>query len=651
MFTYGFDFGVALSTLLICLVNLFYAVSQKSNDKVQNKIYIIIEVILILNAVTGLYNGYARMLIESGKSFHIILGRFWRYMYFISHTALCPMFFYYVAAVSGVSLRISNKKMILQSLFFVVTEILVLINPFTGWVYVLHDDMTFERHWAEYLIYLAALFYFILTFYMLFSSWDVLSSKRKNALFLFFTFVGAGVLVQLLFPNLRVEVICEAIGFTGVLLAVENEDDRMDFGMGFYNRAALNLDVKSCIHNNRNSQLLVLRILNSDVLVKMLGADGTEMFSEVVGKYLTHCTKRYNIYSPKHDTFVIKLPDQTQDEALVLAQEISERFDKTWRYAGRDFAMQLAILVTDVPGRLSSTKELFYLLEAPIPEDIDKRILMDEDLDYIFRMQQVEAAVTRGLNEKSFEVYYQPTFNMDRTLHGAEALLRMHDRKLGNLFPDEFIPVAEKIGMIDEIDDFVLDEVCRFIHSGVPKQYGMDSINVNLSVLQCMRPGFVERVSAIVEKWGVDKHFINFEITESIAATDYRILSLVIARLKLDGFMFSMDDYGTGYSNVSAVLSLNLDVIKIDKSLLWNAEKSELGKIILENTVNMIQRIKKQILVEGVETGNQIRMLSKLNVDYLQGYYFSKPIPKAEFTAFIRRVYEAVNEKNAEHNR
>ena len=96
-----------------------------------------------------------------------------------------------------------------------------------------------------------------------------------------------------------------------------------------------------------------------------------------------------------------------------------------------------------------------------------------------------------------------------------------------------------------------------------------------------------------------------------------------------------MDVYGTGYSNVSAVFSLDLDVIKIDKSLLWNAEKDELGMIILENTIRMIRQMKKKILVEGVETQAQIDLLDSLGVDYLQGFYFSKPVPKTDFVELI----------------
>ena len=242
--------------------------------------------------------------------------------------------------------------------------------------------------------------------------------------------------------------------------------------------------------------------------------------------------------------------------------------------------------------------------------------------------------MTTSVSSCSYEVYYQPTYNLDGSLHGAEALIRMHDKELGKLYPDEFIPVAERSGLIDDIDDFVLEEVCKFIKSGVLARYGINSINVNLSVQQCMRPGFVEEVTEIVERYGVKKRCINFEITESIAADDYDIFSNIITRLKKAGFMFSMDDYGTGYSNVSSVFSLDFDVIKIDKSILWGAE-NKLGMTILENTIRMIQQMEKKILVEGVETIDQVRLLEKLKVDYLQGYYFSRPIPKNDFVKLI----------------
>ena len=249
----------------------------------------------------------------------------------------------------------------------------------------------------------------------------------------------------------------------------------------------------------------------------------------------------------------------------------------------------------------------------------------------------MEKAVSRGLAENSFEVYYQPTYNIDKSIHGAEALLRMHDSEIGDIYPDEFIPITEQLNLIDDVDEFVLKEVCSFVKSGIPLKLGLDSINVNLSVIQCMKEGFVDHINSIVEEYDIDKSFINFEITESVAANDYKLLSKVIRHLKLEGFRFSIDDYGTGYSNMTSVFSLNIDVIKIDKSILWGAEKTELGYVILENSIRMIRQMKRKILVEGVETPEQIDILSNLDVDYLQGFFFSKPLPKKDFIELLEK--------------
>ena len=450
-----------------------------------------------------------------------------------------------------------------------------------------------------------------------------------------FILVAVGVFMQLLDKNLKVEVLFEAVGFTGVMLSVENEDDRIDFGMGFYNRAALNLDIGSSFRHNRKLNLIILKLNNYDLIDRLIGNGETNTIADIISGYLTSHVKRYHIYVSEKNTFVMTLYDKDKESVDKLAEEIAARFEEPWDYKDFSVLFNSTVMVADIPNQIKSASEMFYMLDSPALDDNEKNLLKDEDLNFIMRRRAVEDAISRGFAENSYEVYYQPTFRIDGELHGAEALVRLFDKKLGSLYPDEFIPIAEQSGLIDDIDDFVLEEVCRFLGTGIPQKYNIDHINVNLSVIQCMRPRFVETIDEIVERNGIDKKLINFEITETIAASDYETLSKIIERLKDEGFMFSMDDYGTGYSNMSAVFSLDLDVVKIDKSILWGAEKSELGMVILENTIRMIQQMKKKILVEGVETVDHIKLLKKLQVDYLQGFYFSKPITKEEFIDFI----------------
>lgn len=634
MFNYSFSLGVALSSLLICIVNLIYTIIQKRTDKLQNRLFIAVLCILMVNSMTAIVSsvyGFKPELI-AGRSFALHASR---YAYFLTHTALCPLFFYYSSNVSFASTRLTNRKIFLLSLPFFVTELLVIINPFTNLVWSLDQNLEFHREWAEILIYIAALFYYVLAFHVVIRTWDCISRKRRISLIFLFIMVAVGVIVQLLNKDLKVEILAEAIGFTGVMMSVENEDDRIDIGSGFYNRTALTLDIGGCLKNGRKLKLLLIRIQNSDLVNRLIGTGEANTIADILSDYLRSVVPRYDIYIPEKDTFILTLYNLPDAEAEAIAERVAGRFEQPWEY--REYSIQLSatLILSDIPTQIKSTAELAYMIDSPMPDSTGTRVLKGNDLRFVMRRHSIEDALSRGFAENSYEVYFQPTYHINRKLHGAEALIRMHDKELGNLYPDEFIPIAEQNGLIDDIDEFVLEEVCRFLQTGVPAEHGIDNININLSVLQCMRPGFVDSINRIVEKYGINKRMINFEITESIAASDYDTLSHVIQRLREEGFLFSMDDYGTGYSNVSNIFSLNFDVIKIDKSLLWGAEKSAMGMVILENTIRMIRQMEKKILVEGVETLAQIKLLENLKVDYLQGYYFSKPIPKKDFIALI----------------
>ena len=576
----SFAFGVAISSLLICFVNLIYTLIQKRTDKLQNRLFIAILCVLILNSLTAIVSAVTadQLLISdsAGRVSYIS-----KYVYFSTHTALCPLFFYYVSNVSFVSTHLANRKMLLLSMPFFITELLALFNPLTHFVWSFDDNKEFHRGFGEILIYVAALFYYIASFIVVARSWNVISRKRRTAMIFFFVMVAGGVIVQLINKDLKVEVLAESIGFTGVMMSVENEDDRIDIGMGFYNRTALNLDIGSCLRNGRKLHILLVRIHNYDLVNRLVGNGEANTVVDIISDYLRSIVKRYYIYVPEKNTIVLTLYDMAENKVNAIADEIAGRFEESWEYGEYSIQLNATVLIADVPKQISSTSELFYMIDSPMPGTEEKSILKGDDLGFIMRRQVVEAALSRGFAENSYEVYYQPTYHINGKLHGAEALIRMHDKELGNLYPDEFIPIAEESGLIDDIDEFVLEEVCKFLKTGVPQKCGIDNINVNLSVLQCMRPGFIESVDRIVERYDIDRGRINFEITESIAADDYDTLSRIIRKLKREGFLFSMDDYGTGYSNVSAIFSLNFDVVKIDKSLLWGAEKSALGMVIL----------------------------------------------------------------------
>lgn len=646
--TNDISFGFSLSALLICAADLMFTLMAGHTRKPQNKIYIIVLSLLSINALCG-------MVSLSAENYKLLSDAAYRalevsrYVYFISHFLLAPTIFFYVSYVTGRAINSNNswrkngtlKNYILYfvpDLLIVLTELIILLNPMLHWIWTFDANHDFHREWGEFIfVYCESAMWLIASFITVMRSWNILSKNRKYALSFCYFLALLGVMIQLIHGNVQIEVLMEAIGFTGVLLFVENEDERKAVELDVYNTAAFALDVSAAIKNRTPLKIIIVRNISSINTINPAAVnqfDGTGL-GGIVADYLASKIERYFIYTIGNGTFALMIYNDKKDKASRTAEEILKRFEQPWNVNGTEVNLSAAVMIVDLPERAKNVKDVFYIAECPVPEGSENTVMKGDSLDWIVRYSEVESAVSRGLSEGSFEVHYQPTYTVGKKLFGAEALIRMHDRELGNIYPDEFIPIAEKLGLIDEIDHFVLKEVCRLIGTGVPAKHGIGHINVNLSVIECMKEGFAEQIISTVETAGIPKESISFEITESVAATDYSYLADVIGKLKNAGFMFYIDDFGTGYSNMNALFSLGADVIKIDKSVLWGAEKGDLGMVLLRGTIKMVKEMHKKTLAEGVETDEQIGLLKDLGCDYLQGYYFSKPLPKSDFLSLI----------------
>ena len=623
-----------VAALLLCITNLLFTFLQRRTDKMQNKLYILMNIVIALNAGSVVLSSFVwDYKLTSEAAF--AAERFAEFSYFLVHLGLGPLFAFYVLYASGMEHRVTRIEQFLWAAPFVTSELLLITNPFTRWMYIFDENRDFQRGWGEYVVYACCLVYFVFGFVTLIFSWKSLTRKKRVAMCFFFLLVAAGVFIQMLNYMLPVELFAEALGMMGMMIAIEAEDDRIDSDTGFYNRRALITDISALLMNRKRFAVICIKVTNPEIIQRATGSQNQDLLAQILSDYLKSIVKRYYIYNVTSDSFLLRMIEKTEEDIKPLAQEISARFETPFSFNGTDIPLSAVVITADVPACLHSADDVLAMTDQPVPKRIKQKVLCGKDLDYLVRRVAVGEAVSRGLKEHNFEVYYQPTYHIDGRLHGAEALIRLHDPVLGSIFPDEFVPVAEQIGMIDLLDNFVFTEVCRFWQSGIPSKYGMDCINVNLSVMQCMQPGFVTAINQIAEAAGIDKSRINFEITESVAATDYNVLSGIVAGLKKEGYHFSMDDYGTGYSNMESIFSLDFDVVKIDKSILWSAEKGGIGKIVLESTVHMIQQMQRRILVEGVETQAQIDMLRPLGVDYLQGYFFSQPVPVGAFVRLI----------------
>ena len=292
----------------------------------------------------------------------------------------------------------------------------------------------------------------------------------------------------------------------------------------------------------------------------------------------------------------------------------------------------LLSLIELAANSINKTEEDYITIDTAILEDYYANI-------------KIESLIERAIKEDRVIVYYQPILNLKTKKYTcAEALVRIETEDGKLLPPGMFIPIAEKNGMIHRLDEIVFDKVCKFTVNNNMDALGLHYIESNLSVAQLCDKELSKKYINIMKSNKVDSKHINLEITESAELDQRNTLSMNLKKLASKGVTFSLDDYGTGYSNLNYVVEMPADIIKFDKQMIDayfsayqnpNDTKAVRAKSVMENSIRMFKDLNIEIVCEGIERQMQEDILMAMGVDYIQGYLHSKPLPEDAFIAFI----------------
>ena len=322
------------------------------------------------------------------------------------------------------------------------------------------------------------------------------------------------------------------------------------------------------------------------------------------------------------------------------ANALNEMLRKDFVMQGMNINLQVNICTIRCPEDLKDFQGIYAFSNEFEEYERSGEVLTAEEIlnDGRYIIKDIEEIIDNAVNnEEGLKVYYQPIYSVEqKKFVSAEALLRLNDEEYGHISPELFIPVAEKNGVIHQIGSFVLEEVCRFIASEDFKKLGMEYIEVNLSVAQCMRNDLAGEVLGLLEKYQIRPEQINLEITETAASSSQNIMAENIRKLSEAGIPFSLDDFGTGYSNIKRMTTMPLELVKLDKSFTDMEDNPKLQSVV-RNSVQMIKDMNMKIVVEGIETEEVAKFFSDLKCDYIQGFYYSKPLTRDAFVEFVGR--------------
>ena len=493
------------------------------------------------------------------------------------------------------------------------------------------------------LLYADAFFSLIVSVIIVVRYRRALPAYKFIAVILCVLFCLIPIIIQIFLPQYLIEVFFQSIGMMALLFSIENDDEVKNPLTGAYNRFAFIRNVDLSIHAGNPMSILSVKVYNINYYNTTFGVQFMNDILKEMTVYLKSLVKGAYCYDFYGGHFALVLHDAKGKGLESVAERVRERFDLEWAAQSLSVVFPAEICLLRVPDEIETMEQLMLMIDIPPGESSSRSQLIRPDTLHSYQREVlIERKIQEALEKKSFEVYYQPIW--DRTsskITSAEALVRLNDAEIGLVSPDEFIPIAERNGSIVDIGAFVLESVCRFYAEHRLDALGIDYMDVNLSVLQCMNRYLPQMIRETLARYDLRPQRINLEITESAAAGNMSALEKTVRELAGSGFALSLDDYGTGYSNYSYMFALPFKIIKIDKTILWSAldrnneEGEESAMILLENTIRMLRQMQYRVVVEGVETRAQKDLLARFGCDYMQGYLFSKPLPGEEFIRFV----------------
>ena len=554
---------------------------------------------------------------------------------------LITLFAVYLRCMTQVEMRLTLHWGSLLYYPFAVALLTLLVFAVRSYT-VGENGFEFRRHPVLQVIFVAYLLYYLIISVVIgIRSYAVMGKERTMRLVVAAVLLEAVQLLQAVHHNVSIIVFISTFLIVDMLFAVQRAEEVFESADAM-KKTLLNNTTEQDYVNNRKFFILFIRILDFDVLQDAVGQEDAEEFIRQLVSYLNALRRDAMIFRFEKNCLVLKLSDDPKEEKRkdheTIVQEIRERFEEPWRFGWLQSMLSAAFVTAKCPEDIPTMEDFRKLIsrisreKLEMGEVVPARKLLAENED-----ARILTAIRRALKDRTFEVYYQPIYSTrEKKVVAAEALIRLFDPEYGFIPPEAMITMAEREGYILEIGEIVFTEVCRFYSENHLDQKGIRYIEVNLSAVQCMQNRLAEEFMEIMRRFNMSFEKINFEITETSAMISNAVVSRNISHFELHGISLSLDDYGTGYSNISYLYNLPFMFMKIDKSILWSAENNEKADIILRNIFRMAQRLHLKVVMEGVETEEQIRKLLELKCDYFQGYYFSKPVCGKDFIEYVR---------------
>ena len=565
-------------------------------------------------------------------------------LYIISRNLITPVFMAYLVAYTDTWHKFKKHVVMLSILTLPIMAVVVLtiLTPFNRLIFYIDSNGMYTRGDYFFVLYVSAILYVIFCVVYSIKYYCIIEFRQFIPICSVILFQLIAVAIQFFYPYILCEMLATSLAILLMLLTVERPEAKIDRGSGMLKSSTFSTTALRALSTEKPVSFVLVNMTNHSAINSYVSFSNMEELYSLIRERIESVTDELSvnpeIYNLESGLIAVTFYDDDIPYAVRFANHLIEKLKDDYNLGRFAVSIPTNVCVLKSPDDTKDFDEINAFFNNFRGFKYTGEVMMASSFikgnDYTV-MANMDSILKDAIANDLFEVYYQPIYSTkEKQFKSAEALIRLFTKEYGFIRPDLFIPLSEDSGAIHEIGMIVFEKVCKFIASDEFKTLGLDYIEVNLSTVQCSDKDLVTKINAMLNKYNVSPSQINLEITETASAFLQKNMLDNINALYEMGFSFSLDDFGTGYSNMIRISSLPLHIVKFDKSFTWTENNDDL-KLILRKSIQMVKKMDMKIVVEGVETKEMLDTFVNYDCEYIQGYYFSKPLPEYDFVKFV----------------
>lgn len=622
------DIITQLCGIVICLIlAFFYQQQRKLGLETQyafRRVCIIVFICLVLDMASIL-------MLRHGEIVPYHLAMFVSNLYLMSIMWQQVLGILYVDAYISERHDFKQRETLVYMLYGIIGSVIIWAAPISN----LADRGRSGYHFgkATIMAYVLAILLLIRMLIMLITYRRQMTKDSRNSAYYWVVLCLAATVIQFINNEIMIAGFFSSVGIMIIYMKLENPERFIDTDTGLFNKYAF----KHCMRQlNETGESVAMLFVDYE----QVGQDKTAIEKEIRLEVCSFIDTLKKVYPFRGSEEGILIAIRGNEDVLKIIQTINQRFEKPWgKY--KDVHLKTKMIFLEDSSILKTaydTKVVFNYVRhnRKLYEEEDFVIIDETIIRDTYREEDVERMIMESIENQRVEVYYQPIYStVSKTFESAEALMRIRQDDGTIIMPGEFIEVAEKRGSILQLGSQVFEEVCKFVEEHNMEEMGLHYIEVNLSAVQCGYKNLAQEFIETMKTHRVDPKFINLEITESASVGNEKVFLDNLYTLREYGIKFSLDDFGTGQSNLNYIVAMPVDIVKFDRGMTLSYFENAKAKYVMDAAMMMIKGMDLEIVSEGIESKEQLEVMEELGIQYIQGYYFSKPLPRNRFVEFI----------------